>query len=111
MAALTVQQIVKAGITPAFVTPTATTGDTIAGADDRTYVEVKNASGSPITVTVSDPGLTPSGNSPTLATVTVAATTGDKLIPVPASAVDPTTGLATVICSAVSSVTIGAFRR
>jgi hypothetical protein len=111
VAALTVQQLVKAGITPAYVTPTVTVGDTIAAPDDRTYVQVKNASGSPITVSVSDPGTTPSGNLATIATVSVPATTGDKLIPVPASAADPATGLATVICSAITSVTIGAFRR
>jgi hypothetical protein len=111
MAALTVQQIVKAGLAPAYVTPTVTVGDTIAGADDRTFVHVKNASGSPITVTVSDVGLTASGNPAAIATVSVPATTGDRMIPVPASAVDPASGLATVICSAVTSVTIGAFRR
>lgn len=111
MAALPVQQIVKAGTAPSFAAATVTVGDTVANPDDRTYVHVKNASGSPITVTVSDPGLTASGNSPTLATVSVPATTGERLIPVPAAAADPSTGLATVICSAVTSVTIGAFRR
>lgn len=111
MAALTIQQIVRTGTAPAYVAATATTGDTVSNPDDRTYVHVKNASGSAITVTVSDLGLTASGNSPTLLTVSVPATTGERLIPVPATAADPSTGLATVICSAVTTVTIGAFRR
>jgi hypothetical protein len=111
MAALIVYQIARAGTATTPVTPTASTGDTISNPDDRTFVKVNNAAGSPITVTVSDPGTTPSGNSPTLSTVSVPATTGERYIPVPAAAADPSTGLATIICSSVTSVTIVAVRR
>ena len=51
--ALAVQQIGRAGITPAF-TAANTDGHTILN-DGKTFIEVKNGSGAPITVTIDTP--------------------------------------------------------
>lgn len=107
MAALTVQQINATGTTPAYVTPGAS--DTVAGADDRTFVHVKTV-GTATSVTVSDPGRTPAGNTGTPAAVAIG-TNSERMIPVSAANVDPATGVATVTCTPTTAVTIGAFRR
>jgi len=93
---LTPTPIVKLG-TPqlAYATPLATENIPASGA---LILHVKN-SGSSGTVTPQDPGLTPSG-SPALNTgnaVTIQATTGDKMIYLPASLINPATGMIQVI--------------
>jgi hypothetical protein len=109
MATLTKQTIVRTGITPTFVAA-AGAGDAVLPSQD-TYIEVKNAGGSPITVTIATPG----SAAPDLAiadvSVSVGATTGDKIIgPLPADLfADPTTGLAVITYSGVTSVTVAAF--
>ena len=78
-------------------------------ADDRTFVHVKTV-GTATSVVVSDPGKSPAGNSAAAAAVAIG-TNSERMIPVSAANVDPTTGLATVTCTPTTAVTIGAFRR
>lgn len=112
MATLTTQVITRAGVGPTFAAA-AGGGDACEVGDDI-YLEVKNASGSPITVTLA----IPSSNSPysnvtyTSTQVSVPATTGDRLIgPISAGLYkDPTTGLCTITYSSATSVTVGCFK-
>lgn len=84
---------------------TATVGDTFLP-NGRSFVTVENGSGGSITVTVVVPGNDDFGNARPDHSVTVAAGT-ERDIPINrAEFVDPATGLVTVICSAVTSVTI-----
>jgi hypothetical protein len=93
----TVGTAVTGGNTPA---PTqCVSGDTISGTDIGSrglIVRVSNTSGSSITVAVSDPGTTDAGNSPTIPTVTVPATTGVREVWVGPANVNPSTGVATL---------------
>lgn len=57
MALLTRQKIVEAGLTPAFVAA-AGGGDTVANADGKTYLHVKNGGGVSINVTVTAQAVT-----------------------------------------------------
>lgn len=66
---------------------------------------VKNASGSPITVTIVTPGTLPSGDAYPDKAYTVPATTGEQWIPLLPDYKDPTTGFAAVNYSATTSVT------
>lgn len=112
MALLTTQSIVAAGLTPATVAASGG-GDTIAPAsldDSRTMLYVTNGGGSPITVTVADPGKTQAGNSGSAPAISVAAG-ATMLIPIAPGAISPSTGLASVTYSAVTSVTVAALRR
>lgn len=112
MALLATQSITSAGLTPT-TTAAAGGGDTIAptGPDDsRTFLYVNNGGGSSITVTVADPGKTPAGNSGTAPPLTVAAG-AFMFIPIPGSAINTSTGLATVTYSGVTTVTVAAVRR
>lgn len=105
MALLTAQTVAKAGITPAYSAVTAS--DTITPVSGTVqFLHVKNASGSAVTVTLVDPGSTPFGSAATNPTVSVPATTGDKMIgPLPLSLASASTGLITVTYSATTSVT------
>lgn len=110
MAALTVQAPTRTGATVSTVTPTASTGDTFVN-DGKVWLQVTNGSGSSINVTVNStaaagPGLAASNN-----VVAVAAGATKLIGPFPpAGFTDPATGLATVICSSVTSVTIAALK-
>lgn len=110
MAALTVQQPTRTGAVITTATPTVTTGDTFAN-DGKVWLRVANGSGSSINVTVTAyaaalPGLVASNN-----VVAVAAGAAKDIGPFPPSGfTDPSTGLATVVCSAVTTVTIAALR-
>ena len=106
MALITATSLARAGTLVTLATPT--TSDTIV-ADDETWLHVKNASGGAITVTLSDPGLTPVGNAPTLVANSVAAGT-ERLFPLFAKQNDPVTGVITITYSATASVTSAAFR-
>ena len=105
--ALAVQQIGRAGVTPAFTAANAD-GHTILN-DGKTFLEVKNA-GSEITVTIDTPQ-TVDGLAVTQRTVVVAATTGDKMIgPFTTDYNQPGTEYILVTFTGVTSVTCGAFR-
>lgn len=81
-------------------------GDTISGNDvaNGCIYEVKNASGSTVTLTFADPGHTPAGNGGTQPGVTIAAGATKRFKP-SAALVDPVSNLVTVHYSAVTSVT------
>lgn len=102
MALLTTQQAVQAGLTPTYGAVSAS--DTAVPGDNVVLI-VRNAGGSADTVTIVTPG-TVSGLAIADQTVTVPATTGERIIPLPASLYqDPTTGLCTIQHSFTTSVT------
>jgi hypothetical protein len=108
MALLATQQIAITGLNPA-LTAAAGGGDT-ATPDDRAFLCVRNASGSPITVTVVVPG-TFAGQALADVGVSVPATTGERWIgPLSPRLADPTTQLINITYSGVTSLTVGVFR-
>lgn len=107
MATLAVQQVPVTGFTPTFAAAAA--GGDACQPDDRVFLRVKNGSGSSVTVTLIVPGSTYGQANPDPA-VTVAATTGDVLIALPASLQDPSTGLVSWTYSAVTTVTVALVR-
>lgn len=108
MALLTPQTIVKTGLTPSYSAVSAS--DTVTADTDRLFLHVKNAGGSPDTVTLVDAGTTPGGSAATNPTVSVPATTGDRMIYIPQSFVNPATGLVTITHSFTTSVTCALVR-
>jgi hypothetical protein len=70
------------------------------------YLVVKNASGSPITVTLAAPELIDGDLVITSRAVSVAATTGQSLIPVTQRYRNPSTGRAAITYSGVTSLTV-----
>lgn len=109
MATLTTQNITTAGILPTY-TAAAGGGDAMI-ADATSFLHIKNGAGSSMTVTL----VTPATVDNTLAVgdraVTVAAGS-EQMIAVPDSLYrDPTTGLASITYSAVTTVTVAAIRR
>jgi len=112
MALLTLQTMTASGLVPTAVSATGG-GDTVALAgptDDRSYLQVINGGGSPITVTLADPGATPAGNTTTAPAVSVAAG-ATKLFPLNPALINASTGLISISYSAVTSVTVAAIRR
>lgn len=108
MATLTVQNTTIAGITPSWASA-AEGGDEFLNTGDC-YCEVKNASGSEITVTVTTPSKV-EGLDIEDPTVTVAATTGVKRFgPFDPSICNQTTGRVSITYSAHASVTVGVFK-
>jgi hypothetical protein len=105
MTALTPQVVSIAGTAPTYNAAGAG-GDTVP-AGERTWIHVKNGSASPITVTVTTPG-TVSGLAIADVSVSVPATTGEKLIgPLPTSLFgDPVQ----IAYSAAASVTVAALQ-
>jgi hypothetical protein len=110
MATLTTQTITRSGTTPTYAAATGG-GDAMACGTDM-FLHVKNASGGAITVTIAIPaGATGYPQAAyTNTVVSVPATTGDKMIgPIVAPLyADPTTGLATITYSGVTSLTVAA---
>lgn len=107
MATRAVESIPTAGIAATYYAATVTTGDKVA-AGEGVFIHVKNGGGSPITVTLTTPGTVD-----TLAIADRAVTVtnaGEKFIAVPVLYRDPADGLATFVCSAVTSVTFAAVR-
>lgn len=115
MAALSIQSIVAAGLAPTYSAASAG-GDTLLNDTQKnTFLHVKNASGAAITVTiapyvasvnVADVGAVSVPN----ISVSVPATTGDRMIgPFPASYTDAN-GNVNVAYSAVASVTVAAVK-
>jgi|SRR5262245_27757396 len=99
---------VYAGITPTYASATSG-GDTFLNVDGRTYLEVKNGSGSPITVTVKCKEFCSQGEAHDVV-VSVAATTGHvKIGPFIPSEFNDGANLVTVTYSGVTSLTVAAF--
>lgn len=108
MAELTPQQITKAGIAPSYAAVSAS--DTIRDPSAGMFLQVKNASGTVDTVTLTDSGTTSGGSAATSPTITVPITTGDRMIYIPPQFVAAATGLITVTHSQTASVTQALFR-
>lgn len=106
MALLTAQQIVITGTTPSYAAVSASDTITPAGVQ---FLHVKNAGGSPDNCVVVIPG-TLYGQAIADVTVSVPATTGDRMILLPPEVADPASGLITVTHSFTTSVTQGLFR-
>jgi len=107
MATLTVQNISLTGITPSYASAAAG-GDEFANTGD-TYFQIKNG-GSEITLTIETPAKI-EGIDIAEITVTIPATTGDKVIgPFDPSIFNQSTGRVAVTYSAVTTVTVGAFK-
>lgn len=102
MALIPNQSVVVAGTAPTF--SAAAAGDTCRVGTHLTLI-VKNASGSPITVTITPPATLPTGAAYPPKVYTVPATNGEQWIPLLDLYADPTTGQATVAYSATASVT------
>lgn len=109
MATLAIQSAVRAGVAPSYAAA-AGGGDAFLPSN-YTWLHIKNGGGSPITVTVVTPRTDPIGNAVADVAVSVPATTGERVIgPFPAEFfADPSTGLASITYSGVTTVTIGAF--
>ena len=105
MALLSPQVASRAGLAPVYSAVNAT--DTIAQAGGVVqFLHVKNANASACTVTIVDGGKTPAGSSANSPTVSVPASTGDRMIgPLPNILADSTTGLLSVQYSVTASVT------
>jgi hypothetical protein len=105
MALLSTQQVVRTGLAPAYGAVSAS--DTFQPGP-ATFLHVKNTGGSPDTVTLVTPGNAISDVPIGDPTVSVPATTGDRMIgPIPGGIfADPTTGLVTVTHSFTTGVTI-----
>lgn len=107
MALLTLQSAAPTGTAVTFAAATASTGDTFPPGD-HVMVHVKNLSGGSINATVTSPGICSQGFTHDLV-VAVAAGATEEIGPLPASRYgDPTTGLAKVTCSSVTTVTVAA---
>lgn len=108
MALLAVQQVVAPSTTPTYGAVAAS--DTIANADDRMFLIVKNASGTADNVTIVIPGNDQFGSAIPDPVVTVPITTGERWIPLRYAMADPATGLITVTHSQTASVTCALVR-
>lgn len=114
MADITVNDIVMSGVIASF--GAAASGDTIPIAgDDRVYLEVINANGASINVTITKQTTSvnvPGEGSVTLSNrvVAVADGTRKKIGPFNSSDIDPTNGKVSIAWSATTGVTRAAFR-
>lgn len=98
------QELSRAGITPTYNAATATDGDAFTN-DGHTFVQVLNASGAPITLTIQTPN-TVDGLAITDRTVSVPATTGNKMIgPFPPAIYNQSNGQVYLDWSSATSVT------
>lgn len=105
MTLLSPQSMSRAGLAPVYSAVAAS--DTIAPVVGALlFLHVKNANAAADTVTPVDAGKTPAGSAAASGTVSVPATTGDRMIgPLVSTMADPTTGLITVTHSVTASVT------
>src|SRR5215207_7218010 len=107
MAVLTVQTI-GSNTTPAPAAVSAS--DTFAMDPGSTYIiHIRNAGGSPDTVTITDPGTTLAGSAAQNPTLSVPATTGERYHRISPYLVN-SSGVVTVAHSFTTSVTINVFR-
>lgn len=105
---LAVQQIVRAGLTPAF-TAANVDGHSIVN-NGHTFIEVKNVNAATRTVTVQTPRLV-DGIAVAELEVVIPITTGDKMIgPFPAETFNQAGGVIYVDFSAVADLTIAAIK-
>ena len=105
--ALTVQEVVRTGITPSFGAAQTTDGNSFPN-DGNTYIEVKNTTATACTVTIQEPE-TVDGLAVADRTVSVPGTTGDKVIgPFPPARYNQSDG--SVYVDVSKAVTLGAFR-
>jgi hypothetical protein len=107
MAALTVNQISATGLTDALVAA-AGGGDTFVN-DGRTFLEVLNGSGGSINVTFTTPALV-QGIAVSDPVVAVGAGVRKKIGPFPTELFNDANGAVGVAYSAVTTVTVGAFK-
>jgi hypothetical protein len=108
MAVLAIQQVAQTGLAPVY-SAAAAGGDSME-TGERNYLHVKNGGGASITVTVNSQRTCDQGFDHDL-TVVVPATTGERVIgPITDRFKDPTTGRALITYTAVTTVTVGAFR-
>lgn len=105
MALLATQTVTRTGLAPTYAAA-AGGGDTFTPGQN-TFLHVKNGSGGAITVTIATPGTT-SGLAIADVSVSVPATTGDRMIgPLPGSLfTDPATGVGNITYSGVTSLTV-----
>lgn len=112
MATLTTQSIVRTGLTPSYASA-AGGGDACEVGDDI-FLHYKNTNAATRTVTLAIPSgaSTYAGVTYTNTSVTVPATTGDKMIGPLAAGLykDPTTGMVTITYDAVTNLTVGVFK-
>jgi len=100
------QSITPAGLAPAYATPNAT--EQIVP-NDRQFLHVKNASGSSMNVTITDPGTTPAGNVATNPVIAVPAA-GERMIFLNMNLMNTVTGTIQVAFSSTTSVTAAVLR-
>jgi hypothetical protein len=108
VALLTVQQVVQQSTTPTYGAVSAS--DTILAPDDRTFLIVKNGSGTVDNVTIVVPGNDQFGTAVPDPVITVPITTGERWIPIRAAHADPATSLVTVTHSQTTTVTCALVR-
>lgn len=103
--------ITAAGATPVYTGSLSAANTYTVPCDGRTFLHVKNAGGSPCTVTVITPNVS-DGLAIADQTVVVIATTGDMMIGRlnPFTYSDPLTGLMSVTFSFITSVTVAVLR-
>lgn len=110
MATLATQTIIRTGLAPTYAA--ATGGGDAMACGSGMFLHIKNASGGALTVTIAIPaGASGYPNAAYTSTaVSVPATTGDRMIgPIRSELyADPTTGLATITYSGVTSLTVAA---
>lgn len=107
---LAVTQITVAGTTPSYSAADSANGMALASNNGNTWLHVKNTGGSPCTVTLTTP-YTVGGVAVTDPTVSVIATSGDKLIgPLDPTVFNQADGTVYVDFSTSSGVTVAAFR-
>ena len=114
MAALTIQKIAEAGITPSYAVA-AGGGDTAKNHDGDVMLHVKNGGGGSITLTVTAQAtsvITPGMGSTTKSNVAVAVGAGAEAMigPFPQLAFNDNNNDLAITYSGVTSVTIGAFQ-
>ncbi|MES2867625.1 MAG: hypothetical protein V4703_12855 [Actinomycetota bacterium] len=108
MAALATQSVVRAGVIPSYAA-CAGGGDTFLPGRN-TFLHVKNASGGALTVTVVTPRTDQWGNAVADNAISVGAGAEKMIGPFPAeSYADPSTGVANITYSGVTTLTIGVF--
>lgn len=105
--ARTVQQISRSGLAPAYTAADNTNGETIPN-NGTTFLHVKNTGGGACTVTISIPGQV-DGQAVASRTVSVPATTGDRMIgPFPTGTYNQSGGVVNVDYSTGTGVTAAA---
>lgn len=116
MATYTVQQVVVSGLNPSYTAVSASDTFTVNTATDMDKIHilhVKNAGGSPDSVVIDDPNSADPGSATQFnpdVTVSVPATTGDRLIRInPRRFANQTTGVVSVTHGFTTSVTAAVF--